>query len=173
MQQQQANGGSVALTAYRMSSANLKAVWPGIFGSVFDRFSAKLGPKASLDRRGSSCNAGCTKNQPGRPILRPFLGTKSKRPDCLQAPRVPPPTSRPTAPSTSRRVHFCRVQIACCPGFFLRPQGPTNESPRPAETKQKSFGWHAKVTGRFCPSERTSQPRHPSGRHTARATSGA
>jgi hypothetical protein len=54
----------------------LKAVWPEIFGSVFGRFSAKLGPKTPLERRGSSCSAGCTKNQPGRPILRPFRGSK-------------------------------------------------------------------------------------------------
>ncbi len=53
-------------------------------GSIFGRFSAKLGPQTPLDRRGSSCSAGCTKNQPGRPILRPFRGA---RPDCLQVPR--------------------------------------------------------------------------------------
>ncbi len=35
-----------------------------ILGLVFGRFSAKLGPKAPLERRGSSCSAGCTKNQP-------------------------------------------------------------------------------------------------------------
>ena len=45
-----------------------------IFGSVFGRFSAKLGPKTPLERRGSSCSAGCTKNQLRRPILRPFRG---------------------------------------------------------------------------------------------------
>ncbi len=37
---------------------------------VFGRFSAKLGPRTPLERRGSSCSAGCTKNQPRRPILR-------------------------------------------------------------------------------------------------------
>ncbi len=41
---------------------------------VFGRFSAKVGPKTPLERRGSSCSAGCTKNQPRRPILRPFRG---------------------------------------------------------------------------------------------------
>ncbi len=41
---------------------------------VFGRFSAKLGPQTPLERRGSSCRAGCTKNQPRRPILRPFRG---------------------------------------------------------------------------------------------------
>ncbi len=41
---------------------------------VFGRFSAKLGPKTPLERRGSSCSAGCTKNLPPRPILRPFRG---------------------------------------------------------------------------------------------------
>ncbi len=43
-----------------------------VFVLVFGRFSAKLGPKTPLERRGSSCSAGCTKNQPRRPILRPF-----------------------------------------------------------------------------------------------------
>ena len=52
----------------------LKAVWPEIIGPVFGQFSAKLGPKTPLERRGSSCSAGCTKNQPRRPILRPFRG---------------------------------------------------------------------------------------------------
>ncbi len=42
-----------------------------ILGPVFGRFSAKLGPKTPLERRRSSCSAGCTKNQPRRPILRP------------------------------------------------------------------------------------------------------
>ena len=37
----------------------------------FFRFSANLGPKTPLERRGSSCSAGCSKNQPPRPILRP------------------------------------------------------------------------------------------------------
>ncbi len=46
-----------------------------IFGRVFGGFSAKLGPRTSLERRGSSCSAGCTKNQPPRPILRPFRGS--------------------------------------------------------------------------------------------------
>ncbi len=64
----------------------LKAVWPEFFGSVFGRFSAKLGPQTPLERRGSSCSAGCTKNQPGRPSLRPFRGAKKFRPDCLQVP---------------------------------------------------------------------------------------
>ncbi len=34
-----------------------------VFGSVFSRFSATLGPKAPLERRGPSCSAGCPKNQ--------------------------------------------------------------------------------------------------------------
>ncbi len=33
---------------------------------VFGRFSATLGPKTPLERRGSSCSDGCTKNQPRR-----------------------------------------------------------------------------------------------------------
>ncbi len=60
-------------------SVNLAVHWQfGIrifrFFLVFGRFSAKLGPKTPLERRGSSCSAGCTKNQPPRPILRPFRG---------------------------------------------------------------------------------------------------
>jgi hypothetical protein len=46
------------------NTGHLKAVWPEIVGSVFGRFSAKLGPKTPLERRGSSCSAGCTRNQP-------------------------------------------------------------------------------------------------------------
>ncbi len=45
-----------------------------LISQVFGRFSAKLGPKTPLERRGSSCSAGCSKNQPPRPILRPFRG---------------------------------------------------------------------------------------------------
>ena len=39
---------------------------------IFSRFMAKLGPETPLNRRGSSYSAGCTKNQPRRPILRQF-----------------------------------------------------------------------------------------------------
>ena len=46
----------------------------------------KLGPKTFLDRRGSSCNADCTKKQPGRPILMPIRGTNNIQPDCRQVP---------------------------------------------------------------------------------------
>ena len=45
---------------------------------VFGRFSTKLGPKTLLERRGSSCNAGCTKNQPRRPILRPLEADRDR-----------------------------------------------------------------------------------------------
>jgi hypothetical protein len=31
-------------------------------------------------------SSGCTKNQPGIPILRPFRGTNKSQPDCLQVP---------------------------------------------------------------------------------------
>jgi hypothetical protein len=41
---------------------SMKAARPEISGSVFGRFMAKLGPETPLDRRGSSCSAGCTKN---------------------------------------------------------------------------------------------------------------
>ncbi len=43
------------------------------------RFSAKLGPKTFLERRGSSCSAGCTKNHPPRPFIRPFRDAKKCR----------------------------------------------------------------------------------------------
>ena len=46
----------------------------------------RMRPRTPLERRGSSCSAGCTKNQPRRPILRPFCGPKQFRPDCLQVP---------------------------------------------------------------------------------------
>ena len=36
------------------------------------QFSAIVGPKTTLDRRGPSCSSDCTKNQPRRQILRPF-----------------------------------------------------------------------------------------------------
>ncbi len=47
-----------------------------LFFLVFGRFSAKLGPQTPLEQRGSSCSAGCTKNQPRRPILRPLRGVR-------------------------------------------------------------------------------------------------
>ncbi len=37
-------------------------------GSIFGQFSVKLGPETPLDRRSSSYNAGCTKNQPPKTI---------------------------------------------------------------------------------------------------------
>ena len=45
-------------------------------GSVCGGVSAKFGPRTFMDRRSSSCIAGGTKKQPGRPILRPSLGAK-------------------------------------------------------------------------------------------------
>ena len=81
----------------------LKAVWPEISGSVFGRFSAKLGPQTPLERRVSSCSAGCTKNQPGTPILRPLRGTKKSDQTAFTYPfrgwgHIPAPTG-------SRRRH--------------------------------------------------------------------
>ncbi len=58
----------------RAVSKGSLAILNSDFGLVFGRFSAKLGPTTPLERRGSSCSAGCTKNQPRRPILRPFRG---------------------------------------------------------------------------------------------------
>ena len=37
-------------------------------------------PQTPLDRRGSSCSAGCTKNQPDTLIIKPLRGTTKKRP---------------------------------------------------------------------------------------------
>ncbi len=54
-----------------------------ISGSVFGRFSAKLGPKTLVERRGSSCSAGCTKNQ-GAPE-----GPRRGRGGVLQGPSGP------------------------------------------------------------------------------------
>ncbi len=39
---------------------------------ILGGFSAKLGPETPLDRRGSSCSAGWTKNQAVKPIRMPF-----------------------------------------------------------------------------------------------------
>ena len=44
--------------------------------------------KAPPERRGSSCSAGCTQTQPGKPIIRPFRGAKQTRPECLQVPTL-------------------------------------------------------------------------------------
>jgi hypothetical protein len=40
--------------------------------AVVGRLLAKLGPTTPLERRGSSCSAGWTQNQPRRPILKRF-----------------------------------------------------------------------------------------------------
>ena len=43
----------------------LTAIQPEICEPIFGQFSAKLGSRTPLDRRGSSCSAGgCTANQP-------------------------------------------------------------------------------------------------------------
>ncbi len=105
----------------------LKAVWPEFPGSVFGRFSAKLGPKTHLDRRGSSCSAGCTKNDPGRPILRPFRGAKKFRPDCLQVPSLNLATNTTRYARTTRTT--CSTprpdndSLPCpCPKDLVRPR---------------------------------------------------
>ncbi len=90
-----------------------------LFFQVFGRFPAKLGPKTPLERRGSSCSAGCTKNQPRRPILRPFRGnlnsdfTPSNEPlrhvfqkkTCLLA--LPPSAAGATKTVVPENVWFC------------------------------------------------------------------
>ena len=69
------------------SSGYLKAVWLKIFGPVFRGFRPEIDPGTPLDRRGLPGTSICTKNQPRRPILRPFRGTQKLPPDCLQVPR--------------------------------------------------------------------------------------
>ncbi len=69
-----------------------------LFGPVFCRFSAKLGPQTPLDRRGSSCSAGCTKNQPRRPMLRPTLDSQS------------PP--RQSAAMCKRSIYLCSPSLS-------------------------------------------------------------
>ena len=50
-------------------------------------FRPEIDPGPPLDRWGSPGTSICTKNQPRRPILRPFRGTRKLPPDCLQVPR--------------------------------------------------------------------------------------
>ncbi len=57
----------------------LNAVWPEISRTVFGRPNLDL--QTHLKRRGSPCGAGCAKNQPGIPILRPLRGAQQIRPD--------------------------------------------------------------------------------------------
>ncbi len=61
------------------TSGYLKAVWQEICGSVFGRFSATLVSQTPLERRGSSCSAGCITNQPRRPISK-AISKRSKIP---------------------------------------------------------------------------------------------
>ena len=56
------------------------------FGPALLCFRAKIDPGTPLDRRGLPGTSICTKNQPRRPILRPFRGTEKLPPDCLQLP---------------------------------------------------------------------------------------
>ncbi len=76
---------------YRKPIGNLKTNQRlGSFkdGSGFSRLSAKFGPKTFVERQGSSCSAGCTKNQSGRPILKPYRGATKCRPQCLSVPKI-------------------------------------------------------------------------------------
>ena len=61
------------------STGYLKAVWLEIFGPVFLEISAETDPRDPLDRRGPPRTSKCTGNQPRRPILMPFRGTKKSR----------------------------------------------------------------------------------------------
>ena len=54
------------------STGYLKAVWLKIFGPVFLGSRPKIDPGTPLDRPGAPRTSICTKNQPRRPILRPF-----------------------------------------------------------------------------------------------------
>jgi len=82
---------SIRLVSARLSDVlghpgYLKAVWLKIFGPVFLGFRPEIDPKTFLDRRGLPGTSICTKNQPRRPILKPFRGTQKLPPDCLQVP---------------------------------------------------------------------------------------
>ena len=67
----------------RQPSGYLKAAWLKKIGPVFLCFRPKIDPGTPLDRRGLPGTSICTKNQPRRPILRPFRGTQKLQPDCL------------------------------------------------------------------------------------------
>ena len=75
-------------------------------GSIFGRFSAKLGPETHLDRRGSSYSAGCIKNQLLSLIdiyllamvLGPQMATEQQRPSYKAPSRI-----EALAPARSRK----------------------------------------------------------------------
>ncbi len=92
-------------TADVVRSWYLKAVWPEIFGSVFGRFSAKLGPPTPLKGRGSSCRAGCAIHRPGKPILRPLCGAKNFGQTAFRYP-VRFPVSRYGVPNPNNKTRF-------------------------------------------------------------------
>ena len=74
----------------------LNAVWPEFVGYVFGRILAQRCHTIPLDRRGSACSAGCTKNQ------------LVAQPDCFQAPNfISSQSSRLRSLATSR-VWACR-----------------------------------------------------------------
>ena len=79
-------GGSLRWS--RGNTGYLKAVWPKMFGPVLLGFRPEIDPGTPLDRRGLPGASICTKNQPRRPILRPFRGTQKLPPDCLQVPET-------------------------------------------------------------------------------------
>ncbi len=83
---------------------------------VFGRFSIKVGPKTPLERRGSSCSAGCTKKQ-GAPEG-PRRGPGGAR-RALRAPEGPPrgPGGALRAPEGPRRGPpvFRHVEVGFCP----------------------------------------------------------
>ncbi len=71
---------AAALYALRDFRVEL-AVWEVPDGVDFRSAFGELGPESHLDRRGSSFSARCTKNQPRRPVLRPFRGHDLVSPD--------------------------------------------------------------------------------------------
>ncbi len=87
----------------RLSFSRTSPGWPENPGSVFGEFSAKLCPKTTLERRGSSCSAGRTNNQPGRPILRQCRGAKHQN-------NVLRPASLSQQASPSKRLYQYEVR---------------------------------------------------------------
>ena len=59
-----------------------------VFLVGFCQISGRTWPRTPFKRIGPDCGTERTRNQPRRPILRPFRGTQKLPPDCLQVPRM-------------------------------------------------------------------------------------
>ena len=95
------------------------AIQPEICEPIFGQFSAKLGSRTPLDRRGSSCSAGgCTANQP-RTAPQKLARLPSSTQVCLQSRLV----LRPSLPTAALGAAQTFV--------FLARSPPRGESDRP------------------------------------------